>query len=436
MPQEIGQIAGRAGRFRKDGAFGVTGDAPDLDPDVVAAVEGHVFPAGRRPPNGATPRSISSRLPGLMRSLAAPAADGPACASPRRRRTRRRCASSSTTRLVVRRAPRPRQSVRLWEACQTPDFRKTTQDEHTRLIGGLFEHLTQGDRRVPEDWMRGPVLRPRPRSTATSTPCRCGSRACARWPISPTAPTGSPIRPPGRRRARDLEDRLSDTLHQSLMQRFVDRRTSTLLRSLRASTPGRSCGGIGADGAVTVEGHVVGRLSGVHFEPERGASALEDRALRGAVERAVAPEVARRLGELASEGDEAFALEPGGVVAWRGLATGEIVGGGAVQAARAADRRLRRRRRARARGAAARGLRRRRGEPAALAPLKRLTEAIADGHAAGLARGVAYQLVEQFGVLDRRRADEHVSALSKHERRVLKALGVRFGAFSLYLPAL
>ena len=44
--QEIAQIAGRAGRFRKDGAFGVTGDAPDLDPDVVAAVEGHVFPPG------------------------------------------------------------------------------------------------------------------------------------------------------------------------------------------------------------------------------------------------------------------------------------------------------------------------------------------------------------------------------------------------------
>ena len=43
--QEIAQIAGRAGRFRKDGAFGVTGDAPDLDPDIVAAVEGHVFPS-------------------------------------------------------------------------------------------------------------------------------------------------------------------------------------------------------------------------------------------------------------------------------------------------------------------------------------------------------------------------------------------------------
>ena len=45
--------------------------------------------------------------------------------------------------------------MRLWEVCQTPDFRKTTQDEHARLIGAMFEHLTQGDRRLPEDWMQG-----------------------------------------------------------------------------------------------------------------------------------------------------------------------------------------------------------------------------------------------------------------------------------------
>jgi len=179
----------------------------------------------------------------------------------------------------------------------------------------------------------------------------------------------------------------------------------------------------------------VGRLSGVHFEPERGASALENRALRGAVERAVAPEIARRLGELASECDEAFALLGGGCVAWRGLPAGEIVGGGPFKprvrligdfGADAQRERAARRLEAYVAGEASRRL----------FVLKRLTEAIADGTLKGLARGVAYQLVEQFGILDRRQADEHLRALSKHERRVLKALGVRFGAFSLYLPAL
>ena len=177
----------------------------------------------------------------------------------------------------------------------------------------------------------------------------------ADWLVDPAAWQG---------RARDLEDRLSDTLHQSLMQRFVDRRTSTLLRSLHQRA-GPILGGIATDGEVVIEGHVVGTLSGVHFEPERGASALENRALRGAIERAVAPEVARRLGELASAERRGLRARPAAGSTWRGLAAGEIVGGGPFKP------RVRLigefgHDAARERAApAARGLRRRRGEPAA-----------------------------------------------------------------------
>ena len=429
--QEIGQIAGRAGRFRRDGAFGVTGDAPDLDPDIVASVEAHVFP----PVLAAEWRNARldfASLQGLMRSLAAPPPTPELRLSEEAQdETTLRQLSSDET--VIRRTRDRVNLKRLWEACQTPDFRKTTQDEHTRLIGGLFEHLTQGNRRVPDVWMQGQfstldradgdIDALSMRLARVRTLAYVANRAD--WVVDPPAWQG---------RARDLEDRLSETLHQSLMQRFVDRRTSTLLRSLHQHM-GPVLGGIGTDGAVTVEGHVVGKLSGVHFEPERGASALEDRALRRAIEQAVAPEVARRLGELASASDDAFSLGPHGTVTWRGLAAGEIAGGvpfkprvrlvgdfGHDAARERAARRLE--------AFVAREASRR------LVALKRLMEAIADGTLKGLARGVAYQLVEQFGVLDRRRADEHIRALSRHERRVLKTLGVRFGAFSLYLPAL
>ena len=429
--QEIGQIAGRAGRFRRDGAFGVTGDAPDLDPDIVAAVESHSSRRCRRR-SGATRGSISTRCRASCARL------------PRRRptaglRLSEEAQDETTLRhlsgdeTVIRRTRDRANLKRLWEACQTPDFRKTTQEEHTRLIGGLFEHLTQGDRRVPDDWMQGQISA----LDRTDGDIDALSMRLARvrtlayianrtdWLVDPIAWQG---------RARDLEDRLSDTLHQSLMLRFVDRRTSTLLRSLHQRS-GPILGGIGTDGAVVVEGHVVGRLMGVHFEPERGASALEDRALRHAIERAVAPEVARRLGELASASDEAFSLGPHGTVRWRGLAAGEIAGGAPFKPRvlligefghDAARERAARRLEAFVAGEASRRL----------ASLKRLSEAIADGTLKGLARGVAYQLVEQFGILDRRRAEEHIRALSRNERRVLKALGVRFGAFSLYLPAL
>jgi ATP-dependent RNA helicase SUPV3L1/SUV3 len=429
--QEIGQIAGRAGRFRKDGAFGVTGDAPDLDPDTVAAVEGHVFPPVQTA-EWRNARLDFQSLQGLMRSLAAPPSlPGLRLSEESQDETTLRQLANDET--VIRRSRDHANLKRLWEACLTPDFRKTTQDEHARLIGALFGHLTQGDRRVPEDWMHGQISAVdridgdidalSMRLARVRTLAYVANRAD--WLADPSAWQG---------RARELEDRLSDTLHQSLMQRFVDRRTSTLLRSLNHHS-GPVLGGIGADGAVTVEGHVVGKLSGVHFEPERGASALENRALRGAVERAVAPEIARRLGELAGEGDDAFALAPGGLVAWRGIDAGEIVGGGPFKPRvrllgdfGGEPQRERAARRLEAYVAAEASRR--------LFVLKRLTEAISDGRLKGLARGVAYQLVEQFGILDRRLADEHIRALSRHERRMLKSLGVRFGAFSLYLPAL
>jgi len=431
LSQEIGQIAGRAGRFRRDGSFGVTSDAPDLDPDIVSAIEGHVFPAVQ----GAEWRNAEldfSSLPCLMRSLAAPPPTQ-ALRLSEEAQDEITLRQLSVDELVVRRTRDRANLKRLWEACQTPDFRKTTQEEHTRLIGGLFEHLTQGDRRVPEDWMQGQfaaldrtdgdIDALQTRLARVRTLAYVANRS--NWLADPAG---------WQHRARGLEDRLSDTLHQSLMQRFVDRRTSTLLRSLHQHA-GPILGGIAADGEVTVEGHVVGRLTGVHFEPVRGDTALEARALRGAVERAVAPEVARRLGELASEGDEAFSLELGGVVAWRGIAAGEIAGGAPfkprVRLIGEFGQDMPRERAARRLEAFVAGEATRR-----LAPLKHLTEAIADGRLRGLARGVAYQLVEQFGVLDRRAAEEHIRALSRNERRVLKTFGVQFGAFSLYLPGL
>ena len=298
--------------------------------------------------------------------------------------------------------------MRLWEVCQTPDFRKTTQDEHARLVGAMFEHLTQGDRRLPEDWMHGQfagldridgdIDTLSTRLARVRTLAYVANRAD--WLADPQTWQG---------RARALEDRLSDTLHQSLMQRFVDRRTSALLRSL-SERAGPILGGIDPEGAVMVEGHLVGRLAGFHFEPERGATALENRALRSAVERVVAPEVARRLGALASESDEAFALEPGGVVDWRGEPAGEIAGGapfaprvrligefGAEPQRERAARRLEA-------FAAAEASRR-------LAALKHLKEAIEDGRLKGLARGLAYQLVEQAGALDRRAGGEQDSGV-------------------------
>ncbi len=193
--------------------------------------------------------------------------------------------------------------------------------------------------------------------------------------------------------------------------------------------------GVAADGAVTVEGHYVGRLTGVRFEAAQGSSVLEEKALRAAATHAVGPEIARRLGRLAAEPDEAFSVTPDGVVLWRGEAAAALAGGQPFTPRvrlfgelghDAARQRAARRLEAFVASEAARRL----------ASLRRLEAAVEEGRLRGLARGVAYRLIEAGGVLDRGEVRNEIHALSQVERRALRGLGVRVGAFSVWLPGM
>jgi ATP-dependent RNA helicase SUPV3L1/SUV3 len=427
---EIGQIAGRAGRFRTDGTFGVTGDCPEIDIDLVAAVENHRF----EPAPAAEWRNSKldfQSLPALMRSLAAPPG-----------RDGLKLSAEALDEIVLRQLAhhddvrarcRDREALHiLWEACQTPDFRKTTLDEHQRLVRTIFEHLTAGPRRLPDDWIDGQF---KPLDRLDGDIDALAGRLARVRTLAYVANRPDWLRDPAhwQGRTRELEDRLSDTLHERLMQRFIDRRTSALMRGLRVRE--EILAGVAADGAVTVEGHYVGRLRGVRFDPAQGSSTLEDKALRAAAQRAVGPEVARRLGALASEPDEAFALLPDGMVLWRGEAAGQVTGGSPFSARvrlfgelGPEPARERAARRLEAFLSAEAGRR--------LGPLRRLKGAVSDGRIRGLARGLAYRLIEAGGVLARDGVEEDIRALSQAERRALRSLGVKLGAFSVLLPGL
>jgi ATP-dependent RNA helicase SUPV3L1/SUV3 len=429
-PQEVGQIAGRAGRYRTDGTFGVTGDAEAMDDDLVEAVQEHLF----EPLAAAEWRSADldfTSLKGLTRSLAAPPVrDGLKLAEESLDETTLRQLSADPeldgrcrNRAVLR---------RLWEVCQTPDFRKTTLDEHVRLCRTVFDHLTSRGERLPEDWIAEQFagLDRNEGDIDVLAQRLAGVRTLAYAANRPDW-----LRDPAhwRQKTRALEDRLSDTLHERLMARFIDRRTSALMRSLHQRED--VLAGVGADGAITVEGHYVGRLKGLKFEIASSATALEDKALRGAALRAVAPELTRRLGQLAADPDDRFALLPSGLITWHGEPAGRL-GGGRPFAPRCelfgelgqapARERARRRLEAFVVGEAGR----------VLAPLKRLDDAIADGGLRGLARGIAYRLSEAGGVLGRAGVAAEVAALSPAERRALRRLGVQFGTFAIFLPAL
>src|SRR5579864_5254946 len=274
LPQEIGQIAGRAGRFRRDGTFGVTGACEPMDDEVVAQVEEHRF----EPVATALWRNDRldfDSLADLLRSLSEPA--------PREGLRASEEALDETTLRQLAAEPaiaercRDRAALyRLWDACQTPDFRKTTLEDHVRLATTLFEHLTERDGRISDDWMAGQFRQiDRTDGEIDALSMRLANVRTLAYVANRPDWLADPAHWQGVTRA--LEDRLSDTLHEKLMARFIDRRTSALMRGLGQAE--ELMAGVADDGTVTVEGHFVGRLNGLAFEGERGATTLEAKTL-------------------------------------------------------------------------------------------------------------------------------------------------------------
>lgn len=427
---EIGQIAGRAGRHLRDGTFGVTGEAIELDPDLVEQVVEHRFD----PVEAAEWRNARldfDTLPDLLRSLTVtPGVRGLNLTQPALDETLLR-------RLIkdedVARIGRSRGAImRLWEACQLPDFQKTTLDEHARLAKDIFEALTGRRGRLTADWI-APRFADLDRDDGQIDQLSARLSGVRTLSYIANRPDWLDQAQGWRDKTKALEERLSDVLHERLTARFVDRRTTALMRALNVRED--AVADVDADGSVVIEGHAVGRLTGVDFQIDKGSSALEDRALRHAARQAVTPEIARRLGRLAADGDEAFSVTPDGAVLWREAHAGQVVGGdwfaprvrllGELGPA-AARERAQRRLEAWLAAEAGRALR----------PLRRLKTAVETGALKGLPRGIAFRLVEAGGIIDRREVDRDLAALSQAERRTLKSFGVRLGAHSVWLPAL
>ena len=425
---EIGQIAGRAGRHLRDGTFGVTGECEDLDADLVEQVVEHRFD----PVVAAEWRNARldfDTLPDLLRSLVeTPGTRGLKLAAPALDETLLRRAMVDDD---VKRIGRSRGAVmRLWEACQLPDFQKTTLDEHARLSKEIFQALTGRRGRLDNDWI-APRFARLDRDDGQIDQLSARLAGVRTLSYIANRPDWLDQARDWRDRTRELEERLSDVLHDRLTARFVDRRTTALMRSLNDRA--EVTADVGEDGRVTVEGEVVGRMDGVRFAPDKGGSTLADRTLKAAAGRAVGPEIARRLGRLTADDDDAFAVTPDGAVLWRGVPAAQITGGNpfAPRVRLLGDlgpvaTRDRARQRIEAWLTAEAGR--------ALKSLRRLRRALDSGKLTGLPRGLAFRLIEAGGLIDRAEVERDLHALSPAERRTLRTFAVRMGNHSVWLP--
>ncbi|MEZ5938350.1 MAG: helicase-related protein [Hyphomonadaceae bacterium] len=434
---ELAQIAGRAGRFRDDGTFGETADCEPLDEETVERITEHRF----EPLDHLNWRNSDldfSSVEGLIAALQRPSPH------PALRRAPEALDEATLTQIAqipdVRRLARSSAHVRrLWDLCTLPDFRKSGLDAHLRLVSSLVEELIEPDARLKDEWVYDHVERlDRIEGDIDTLQQRLAD--IRTWTYAANRADWIENAPTWRARARDIEDRLSDALHEGLMQRFVDRRTSALLRTLSAADDEPA--EVAQDGAVAVGGHVVGHLDGLVFSPDTTARTLEGRALRNAALKSLRPVIERRLIAIASAGDHAFELRhETGEILHLGAPVARLVAAsdwlrpnvelmGAPEAHEPQREAARGRIEAWVRAHSA----------AVLGPLMTLNDVIGGDALPGPARGIAYQLLETGAAVDRRERAQRdkggAMALAKPAREALKAAGVHSGRIAAWIPAL
>ncbi len=427
-PAEFGQIAGRAGRHMSDGSFGATGRCPPFDEELIESLEDHRFDPVKTLQWRSSALDFSS-IDALTHSLDK-APTHPDLVRARLADDQRALEAASRDEIAQRNAKAPADVARLWEACQIPDYRKTSPAAHAELALAVFAFIARRGK-IPEDWMArqieavdrvdGDIATLSNRLAQVRTASFIANRSgwlddCEHWQSV----------------ARRVEDSISDALHDRLTQRFVDRRTSVLMRRLRENAMLEA--EINAAGDVMVEGQHVGSLQGFRFTPDPGAAGEAAKALNAAAQKALAGEFEARATRVFDAVDDAFALGNDGLIRWLGEPVAKIAAGAGVLSPTTrvlADEQLA--------GAALEKVEQRLGLWLAqhvkklLGPLEQLEKG--EG-LEGVTRGVAFQLAEELGVLDRARVAKEVKSFSQDDRGALRKLGVRFGAYHIYLPAL
>jgi ATP-dependent RNA helicase SUPV3L1/SUV3 len=428
IPSEFAQIAGRAGRATRNGTFGTTGRCAPFEPELVNALQNHTFESVRMLQWRNSKLDFSS-LGALQVSLALSPSHEVLTRAPIAEdlRVLDHVARDADIREMAEGADAVE---RLWEACQIPDYRRIAPAAHAELVTSLFRFLMQKGR-IPDAWFAAQVDQADRVDGDIDT--LSGRIAQIRtWTFVANRPDWLADPEHWQGIAREVENKLSDALHERLTERFVDRRTSVLMRRLRENAMLNT--EIGKTGEVIVEGHVIGRLDGFTFAPDAAEAGSEAKALQATAQKALAGEIDARAEKLAAAPDDQFVLTSEGTIRWTGDAVGRLTAADDALHPRVriiSDERLS--------GAPREAVQTRLDLwlkthiEKLLGPLFEMSKA---EDVTGIARGIAFQLVEAMGVLERAKIAAEMKDLDQPSRALLRKYGVRFGAYHIYVPAL
>ena len=427
-PNELAQIAGRAGRGMSHGTFGVTGEARPLSDEVAQAIMDHRFTPIRKL-QWRNPKLQFGSVNKLIETLEQAPKDE-ILVKAREADDLNALKALSQDAEVLARASDGQSVKLLWDVCRIPDFRGISHSVHADLLGTIFGYLHQRGN-IPNDWMARQVKRiDRIDGDIDALSKRLAFIRTWTYVAQRKGWVDDEIH--WRNETRVVEDRLSDALHEALTKRFVDRRTSVLLRRLKQKEA--LLAEVNENGDVTVEGEFVGRLEGFRFRQDKDASGQEAKTLKQASLQALAPHFHLRADRFYNAPDTEIDYTDQGGLMWGNEAIGKLVAGdeilkpkievfvddeAGVDVAQKVERRLQHfidRKIA-----------------ALFEPMLALSK---DEELTGLARGFAFQLSEAMGIIPRAKIANEVKELDQDARGALRKHGVRFGQFTIFMPLL
>ncbi len=427
-PNELAQIAGRAGRGMNNGTFGVTGDAKPLDTKVATSIMEHRF----TPQTTLQWRNANlefGSIERLIKSLEL-LPDNPSLLKARDSDDLLALKTLAQSETILSRVTDPATVNLLWEVCSIPDFRSIGHGEYAKLLETIFVNLFDLGR-IPDDWLQKQVCSLE--NTHGNIDTLSKRLAYMRtWTYVSQRKGWVDDENHWRDRTRVIEDLLSDALHECLTKTFVDRRTSLLLRRLKDKEA--MVAEVDNEGQVTIEGEFVGKLEGFRFIADKEASGAEAKAVKAAAMEALVPHFNLMADRFYNAPDTEIDFTDQGGLMWGENALGKFLAGEnplkpslrvfveenvSIEIQQKVERRLQHfidRKIA-----------------TLFEPLLALQR---DDKLSGLARGFAFTLVENFGLVPRESVLETVKSLDQDARATLRKHGVRFGQHTIFMPLL
>ena len=426
---EMGQIAGRAGRYLNDGSFGITGDCKEINPEEVDLLENHKFEDIRtlfwRNSNLNFNNSFS-----LIKSLEI---------KPQREWLRKinECEDERALKYFLR--DKNLENVNfdnktlllLWECCQIPDFVKKTYGNHYEVIENVFKFLSSKKGKITDEYMRLQLIK-LDKLDGNVDSLSNGIANVRTWSYVSNKNNWVENQDYWIEKTKLLEDRLSDRLHEELTKTFIDKRASILVRGLKQDMEFKT--EILENNDVKIDEHFIGKINGLKLELDLKKGALETdiKSLKKAARQTIGPELEKRIQNIIETG--LIVLNNDFKIYWNNFAIAKLTSGNDYLSPNfelIVDDILEQNQRQKLSSFIKKWLNDKINT--VLQSLINLKN-IKNKHSS--IKALAYQLYEHNGVLKRNNVSEYLKNLEQNERKILRDLGVKFGRYHVFLHKL